>query len=271
MNSDTKQSAQAEHIGKTLRRSNTARIAALTAVAVIVVIAGPPGLATGPSPTNTSASTLLSGNTAVFRAQIETTRISFELIETTDTLSEESSSYAERRVGPLSFPDGAINVPWGPSIGSTTGRAYPASEESQTAGAGQTITAPRLEGALDVLNVALRPGPSDADTVAAIDAVRTSVAFDQTSTHLSQDAEDSLDQLAAQLLQGDFRIQLRAFGGSASDRSHNARRLALRRALAVRNHLMERGVSQDRMIVRALGGAVDGGPANRVDVVAATS
>jgi outer membrane protein OmpA-like peptidoglycan-associated protein len=61
------------------------------------------------------------------------------------------------------------------------------------------------------------------------------------------------------------RIELEAFGGKPNDRSSEARRLSLKRALIVRQLLIDEGVPSDRIDVRAMGGANDGSP-DRVDI-----
>jgi len=62
------------------------------------------------------------------------------------------------------------------------------------------------------------------------------------------------------------RVQLQAYGGDRGDKGSDARRLSLKRALAIRQVLIDNGVSADRIDVRAMGGADDTGPADRVDV-----
>ena len=62
------------------------------------------------------------------------------------------------------------------------------------------------------------------------------------------------------------RVELQAFGGSKGDKGSDARRLSLKRALAIRQVLIDDGVSPDRIDVRAMGGVDDTGPADRVDV-----
>jgi outer membrane protein OmpA-like peptidoglycan-associated protein len=62
------------------------------------------------------------------------------------------------------------------------------------------------------------------------------------------------------------RIQLLAYGGDKGDKGSDARRLSLKRALAIRQVLIDDGVPAERIDVRAMGGADDGGPADRVDV-----
>ncbi len=62
------------------------------------------------------------------------------------------------------------------------------------------------------------------------------------------------------------RIELQAFGGPKGDKGSDARRLSLKRALSIRQVLIEDGVSADRIDVRAMGGVDDTGPTDRVDV-----
>ena len=62
------------------------------------------------------------------------------------------------------------------------------------------------------------------------------------------------------------RIQIQAFGGNRGDKGSDARRLSLKRALAIRQVLIDDGVPAERIDVRAMGGVDDNGPADRVDV-----
>jgi len=62
------------------------------------------------------------------------------------------------------------------------------------------------------------------------------------------------------------RVELQAYAGAKGDKGSDARRLSLKRALAIRQVLIEDGVSADRIDVRAMGGVEDSGPADRVDV-----
>ncbi len=80
-----------------------------------------------------------------------------------------------------------------------------------------------------------------------------------------------LDRLAREIGMQQQRILLRAFGGLRGDNSHEAHLVALRRGLAIRRYLIERGVSSSLIDVTAVGGATDGGPLDRVDVVASNS
>jgi len=62
------------------------------------------------------------------------------------------------------------------------------------------------------------------------------------------------------------RVELEAYGGAKGDKGSDAHRLALKRALAIRQVLIDDGVSPDRIDVHANGGVDDTGPADRVDV-----
>ena len=65
---------------------------------------------------------------------------------------------------------------------------------------------------------------------------------------------------------GAAHVELEAYGGAKGDKSSDARRLSLRRALAVRQLLIDNGVPAERIDVKALGGADDNGTPDRVDV-----
>jgi outer membrane protein OmpA-like peptidoglycan-associated protein len=66
------------------------------------------------------------------------------------------------------------------------------------------------------------------------------------------------------------RVQILAYGGDKGDKGSDARRLSLKRALAIRQVLIDDGVDSRRIDVRAMGGADDGGPTDRVDVYVKT-
>jgi outer membrane protein OmpA-like peptidoglycan-associated protein len=72
--------------------------------------------------------------------------------------------------------------------------------------------------------------------------------------------------LSAAMTSASARVQIQAYGGNRGDKSSDARRLSLKRALAIRQVLIDDGVPPERIDVRAMGGADDSGPADRVDV-----
>jgi outer membrane protein OmpA-like peptidoglycan-associated protein len=99
---------------------------------------------------------------------------------------------------------------------------------------------------------------------------RGAVMFEKGATNPSPAQFDGVKLLAGDLTNalesGASRVQLEAYGGAPGDRSSDARRLSLKRALAVRQLLIDNGVPSNRIDVRAMGGADDRGPADRVDV-----
>ena len=72
--------------------------------------------------------------------------------------------------------------------------------------------------------------------------------------------------LNAALNAGAQKVQLEAYGGPRGDKSSDSRRLSLKRALVIRELLIEDGVPSEKIDVRAMGGADDNGAADRVDV-----
>ena len=73
-------------------------------------------------------------------------------------------------------------------------------------------------------------------------------------------------ELSTALSNGTSRVQLLAYGGPHGDKSSDTRRLSLKRALIVRQVLIDQGVPAERIDVRAMGGTDDSGPLDRVDV-----
>jgi outer membrane protein OmpA-like peptidoglycan-associated protein len=96
------------------------------------------------------------------------------------------------------------------------------------------------------------------------------VLFESGATDPSPSQFDGVKLLAgnlnAALEAGAARIQIEAYGGAPGDKSSDARRLSLKRALAVRQLLIDDGVPSARIDVRAMGGVDDKGPVDRVDV-----
>ncbi|MBV9044295.1 MAG: hypothetical protein JO348_15825 [Alphaproteobacteria bacterium] len=76
--------------------------------------------------------------------------------------------------------------------------------------------------------------------------------------------------LNAALNAGATRVQLEAYGGPRGDKSSDSRRLSLKRALVIRELLIEDGVPSEKIDVRAMGGVDDSGAADRVDVFVRT-
>jgi len=99
---------------------------------------------------------------------------------------------------------------------------------------------------------------------------RSEILFPHNATDPTPEAAGRLKQLAGDLNSaldaGAQRVQLDAFGGAPGDKSTDARRVSLKRALVIRQLLIDAGVPASRIDVRAMGGIDDSGNADRVDV-----
>lgn len=95
------------------------------------------------------------------------------------------------------------------------------------------------------------------------------VDFAVGAADLTPEARSALDAIAKTLGSDENkRVQLVAYATGAADEANQARRLSLSRALNVRAYLIDHGVRNTRMDVRALGNRPDGSkPVDRVDIV----
>lgn len=113
------------------------------------------------------------------------------------------------------------------------------------------------------------PAPARASGMDAALSRQSAILFNPGTTELPAETFEAIRTLAGNLNRGlnngASRVQLLAYGGAKGDKSSDARRLSLKRALVLRQILIEDGVSADRIDVRAMGGA-DSGPSDRVDV-----
>ena len=133
---------------------------------------------------------------------------------------------------------------------------------------------PAKQGALPPVIAKASPPPATSlppDVALNPGLVRQSqILFAPGAPNPSVDALDAIRSLAgplnAALTAGASRIEVMAYGGNRGDHSSDARRLSLKRALAVRQLLIEGGVPAGRIDVRAMGGANDSAAADRVDV-----
>lgn len=73
--------------------------------------------------------------------------------------------------------------------------------------------------------------------------------------------------LNSALAGGATGIELLGYGGAPGDKSSDARRIALKRATAIRQILIDNGVPAERINVRAMGGITDGDKPDRVDII----
>lgn len=93
------------------------------------------------------------------------------------------------------------------------------------------------------------------------------IAFGAGSADLAEGSALALDRIARRLEADEtLRVQVVAYAAGEDLTPSTARRLSLARALAVRGHLIDRGIAGTRMDVRALGDQVEDEPFNRVDL-----
>lgn len=121
------------------------------------------------------------------------------------------------------------------------------------------VEAPRAVAALPPagLNPSVPSAPSE--------GVAAALMFAPGAIELTAEAAAQLDALMTSLTQKE-RVQLKAHASGAQDDAE-VRRIALKRALAARAHLLANGMESTRIDVRALGPAADGGPDDRLDVI----
>jgi|GEM_PF-4787885 outer membrane protein OmpA-like peptidoglycan-associated protein len=101
----------------------------------------------------------------------------------------------------------------------------------------------------------------------ALDPALSTLSFARGLGSLDASATSTLDKIVAVLQSNQgTRISLIAYADSAGSTTRDARRLSLTRALAVRDYLSSKGVSQSRVDVHAEGSNAPEGPADRVDV-----
>lgn len=97
------------------------------------------------------------------------------------------------------------------------------------------------------------------------EGVAAALMFAPGAIELTAGAMAQLDALMTSLTQKE-RVQLKAHASGGQDDAE-VRRIALKRALAARSHLLANGMESTRIDVRALGPAGDGGPDDRLDVI----
>jgi outer membrane protein OmpA-like peptidoglycan-associated protein len=129
--------------------------------------------------------------------------------------------------------------------------------------------------------ISMAPAPGAAPNAASAPAATTApgtaglakqgvILFAKDSSEPAATALESIRYLAGTLnnamTRPQSRVELMAYGGNKGDKGSDARRLSLRRALAIRQVLIDAGVSSSRINVHAEGGVDDTGPADRVDV-----
>jgi outer membrane protein OmpA-like peptidoglycan-associated protein len=98
---------------------------------------------------------------------------------------------------------------------------------------------------------------------------KDSITFTAGASEPSGSAVASVRSLATSLsgaIGESGRVQLMAYAGAKGEKTSDTRRLSLKRALVVRQLLIDDGIPSERIDVFALGGADDDGALDRVDV-----
>ena len=96
----------------------------------------------------------------------------------------------------------------------------------------------------------------------------TRLAFGKGSAKLSAGAVGKLSPILKRMTKNNqARLVIYAYAAGTGARGNNARRLSLSRALAVRRHLMAKGIAGTRTEIRALGDRTKLKPIDRVDLV----
>lgn len=171
---------------------------------------------------------------------------------------------------PFSFDEGNTFAARPETADAPASRSSPAPAPQSPAPPPPAAPAPATH-ATRVASLPPKPAPAQptgARPAAAPPAAR--VVFDKGALAPSPVQYQALKSLAGTLSSalesGASGIQLQAYGGSPGDKSSDARRVSLKRALSVRQLLIDDGVPSARITVRAMGGADDRGPPDRVDV-----
>lgn len=99
---------------------------------------------------------------------------------------------------------------------------------------------------------------------------KDSIIFSANATDPSTTAVSTVRGLAGTLnkalADSSARVQILAYAGMRGEKSSDTRRLSLKRALVIRQLLIDDGVPSERIDVFALGGVDDDGPLDRVDI-----
>jgi len=166
--------------------------------------------------------------------------------------------------------------PSSPSGGSSSGYVSSFGAANMFNGPAMTLTPRKPSAPQPAPQVAPKPAPTriakanppPATSIPGLTR-RSVILFAKGAAEPMDSAMDQIRFLAgdlnAAMVRPASRIELQAFGGDRGDKGSDARRLSLKRALAIRQVLIDDGVSAGRIDVRAMGGASNG-PADRVDI-----
>jgi len=145
----------------------------------------------------------------------------------------------------------------------TVAVASPAATTMTVAAAAPTPAATTAPAAPSV------PPPVQMAAATTVGNAAIAVKFKPGSTEIGSGPQPALDAVARRLLGNEnLRVQLISHATGGSDEAMEARRISLARAIAVRRYLIDKGVLNLRIDVRALGNHSDEGPAtDQVDLL----
>ncbi len=116
------------------------------------------------------------------------------------------------------------------------------------------------------------PAPDNSAPAAPIPQGGIRIVFPTEMNDVPTEANAALDDLAGQMLADeDMRIQIMCYASGTEETESKARRKSLARCINIRQYLFKKDVRTTRMDVRALGLKSEGQPADRVDIVPASS
>ncbi|MDR3518388.1 MAG: OmpA family protein [Azospirillaceae bacterium] len=156
-----------------------------------------------------------------------------------------------------------------PSSGTAAGNTASA-PQSPAPGAGSGSAATSLAALLpSVLHPETAPTattPAKASPDQPLPRRNIVITFDTKSTTVAPTSTTTVDRLIAMMRQSaTMRLEIRGFAAGTPDTVRDARLLALKRAISVRQAFVNQGVPSTRINVRALGIPADG-PADRVEI-----
>lgn len=130
-----------------------------------------------------------------------------------------------------------------------------------------SVAAPSTPAQAPQQQAALPPATKGPSPAPAATADSLEIRFAMGDANLTNEAKAALDKLSDGLKNNEkSRLQLLAYASEDQISPSKARRLSLSRALAVRSHLIAKGIRSTRIDVRALGDQIPGGEPNRVDL-----
>ncbi|NWG45115.1 MAG: hypothetical protein HXY25_01030 [Alphaproteobacteria bacterium] len=187
------------------------------------------------------------------------------------TLAVTHRSYEMRAAGPILYPEGALDFsfraedpglgaaagPRGVSYAVPTGAIKPRAESSWT----YAYLAPSILGEAGHFEELVLDRRSE----------KVELVFERGGSLIGEGELALLDQVAERVLKSGTQLEIFAYAGDVNDRTSTAKRLALRRGLAVRTYLVDQGVPKTRMSVNPIGGVSDTGPLDRVDILLSAS